>query len=408
MGVNQEKVCVVGGGILQCSMIAEAQALGLYVICTDGDQHCPGREIADEFVRLDTYDVSAHWVLGIHYKGDGSMRGVVTCGADVAPSVAAFAAGACLPGIPEHIARRTHNKITVRHVIKNAGMTYYQPWWTTVSRLELGTSLDTVARLFPYPCILKPAEERASRGVCIVENPEALRQAACVPLAYYGPEFLVEGYLRSVPYGTEHSTEMIFGDQGDILWWNIVDRYFDYTSGTPIELGHVNPTQVDEEAQHQIFHMALKAAKALGVTWGPWKIDCLMTQDGPKILECTARLSGGFESQWSSPATDRHPMRTLLQLACGFPADMQPSMDASNGYAAVAAVLPQRSGTLKKMETMKDVDTVMVAKEGDRVAPARHNGERIGYVLTHGETYQETWDMAKRRADTLAEALVET
>lgn len=168
-----------------------------------------------------------------------------------------------------------------------------------------------------------------------------------------------------------------------------------------------------------MLHMITQAAIALGVTWGPFKIDCMLTTDGPKILECTARLSGGFDAQWTSPVTNRNPQRLLLQLACGLPLDPQPPMAEAEGYGAAAAIHIQRTGVLERItlplwahcaeslgDHRMDRDVVLMVKEGDQVRPAQHNGERAGYVLAHGSDYEATWTQAQRMADSVVDAMV--
>ena len=371
---DHDAVLIVGAGALQVPMIREAQRSGLTVIATDANPDAPGASIAREFFPIDTYDTKGHTLLGQLLADHHSwhLLGVVTCGSDTAPSVAAAASAAGVRGIPLEVARLTHNKAAVREHLSNAGLDIYQPRWICGGNYPdtQHASLAEGDLCGGYPVVVKALEQRASRGVRIATDQSSFVEATACALQY-GKEYLIEQQLS----GSEHSAELILGDSRETLWWNIVDRPFGYSRGVPIELGHINPTNLDEHQQQQILLMTLAAARALGVTWGPFKVDCMMTIDGPKILECTARLSGGWDCQWSSPATGRHPMRTLLYLACGFPLEPQRVMRDAHGYGAVAAVIP------------------------DGIA---HNGERTQWAMRWAHDYATAWSLATTAAADLA------
>lgn len=416
-----DAVLIVGGGLLQAPLVLEAQRLGLLPIVTDRNPQAPAFAHAYEHYMIDTYDIAKHVALvkelrswepttGVH------LCGVVCCGNDVAPTVAAAAHEAGLPGIPPEVARLTHDKAAVRFALTGAGLAHYQPRW--LWRQETCTQgLEAeVAETCGYPCVVKPLEQRASRGVSIVYERQAL--APAVQKAFeYGPSYLVEQCL----VGTEHSAEMIFGLDGAPAWFNVVDRFFCYEDSLALETGHVNPSQLAPRIQDDIVVMLGEAAQALGVTWGPFKADIMITDDGPKILEVTARLSGGWDCQGTSPLTGRHPMRALLQLACGLSIDAPLTWAPTQGYGACAAILTQRSGRVVRLPNRYDTmlwlenermhpgphiaDIIWAIMEGENIHPAIHNGERAGYVLAHAPTFDEAWQRAKTAADALAESV---
>ena len=129
-----------------------------------------------------------------------------------------------------------------------------------------------------------------------------------------------------------------------------------------------------------------------------------------RVSKCTARLSGGWDCQGTSPLTGRHPMRALLQLACGLPVDAPLTWKPAQGYAACAAILPQVSGTVHTLHSVKlnpnllsgsTHSVIWAIQPDDAITPAQHNGARSGFVLAHASTYDGAW----QRAHTAAEAL---
>ena len=397
---KQPAVLVVGAGILQVFLIRQVKELGLAVVAVDGNPEAPGFKEADKHFTINTYN--AEQVAGIVpvIQELYDLRGVVTGGADVAPTVSLAAEAAGLPCLPYDIAKKTHNKAVVREILRQNHLHEYQPNYEI-----MGTALNQcdyemcIESLCGYPVVFKPLSQRASRGVSIIHGLENILPAV-EKLKEYGPTFLIEQCL----VGTERSAEMIFANEYSLAWFNIVDRVFSYDHGIPLEIGHINPTRLSEDDQEKIFVMMNDVADALDVTWGPFKCDIMMTDDGPKLLECTARLSGGFDSQCTSPLTGRHPMRTLIELACGMPIT-EPFSKKANGYAACAAVIPKRQGTLIQWP-VSDHLCVQIIQPGGLIAPPQHLAERSGYVIEWADTYDEAWSYCHTMAEVIAEAMI--
>lgn len=391
---------IVGAGPLQCMLIDEAKRLGLSTVVTDGNMHAPGMARADIDLVCSTYDVAGHVAMAQSPALRAALVGVCTAGADVAPTVAAVAQACGVRGIPVEVARRTHDKSAVRAALHAAGLQRYQPRWMTCSAQYDGS----VYGIGGYPVVVKPLSQRASRGVTIVHEARHL-PAALETAAQYGDAVLIEELLT----GTEHSIEGIFDDAGDLVWFNIVDRPFMYDNGVTLELGHINPSNLlTPEDWRDCRIMFCAAAQALGVTWGPFKIDALMQYEGPKILECTARLSGGYDCQGTSPLTLRSPLRTLLQVACGLPVERY---ESAHGYAACAAILPERTGRLERIDAPETPtairEVIWNVQPGDAIAPAQHNAQRSGFVLAHdNHSANAAWRAARGYAQALADAMV--
>ncbi len=395
-------VIVVGAGLLQHYIIKEARNMGFAVVATDGNPQAPGFADADMQCVVDTYDSygTAALVPMIQQKYD--IRGVVTCGADVAPTVALVAERACVPGIPYRIAQRSHDKASVRACLSARGLNRYQPQFLIEYRDDALAIVQTEIAyvLHGYPVVVKPLSQRASRGVSIIQHQDQV-QAAVTKALEYGDEYLIEERLL----GSEHSAEMILGAEGVAHWFNVVDRQFRYDDGIPIETGHINPTALTRKDQEAIYTMMVEASRVLDIRWGAFKCDVIMTTAGPKILECTARLSGGFDSQVTSPLTGRHPMRQLLQLSCGLPVDPQPE---AVGYSACAAILPPHQGILQQIPDPVMTERTMVSDilwtvaPGDQIQAPQHLAQRSGYVLAQASEYEDAWDIASQVAEGLA------
>ena len=407
----EPEACVicVGAGPLQVPLLREAKAYGLHVVATDGNPEAPGASVADTFAPIDTYDLEGHGAIVSQLQAHGhQIRGVVTAGADVAPTVAVTATAAGVSGIPVEVAERSHNKAAVREALAGS-LTCYQPTWMQwIPGNSPWDVTEEIAGTIGFPCVLKPLQQRASRGISIVHDRASLPVALPKVLAY-GETFLVEAYH----VGTEHSVEALLYDQ-ELLWFNVVDRIFTYTDGMPLEIGHVNPSKLSVLQRQRLEVMLRLVARTLGVTWGPFKMDVLWTDEGPLLLEATCRLSGGWDCQRTSPLTGRYPLKTLLQIACQLPLE---AVRDPEGYAACAAILPEATGTVMRLPMLTFsqrcrrypsaiLDALFWSVDpGDRIQPPAHCAERAGFVTTWAPTYEAAWGSAHANAAQLAAAM---
>ena len=408
--MKPETVVIVGGGYLQVPMVKQARALGLNTIVTDQDPACPARRVADLVLKIDTYDIQKHRkVFTSNYITKAyDIRGVATCGADVAPTVAAVAEELCLPGIPFDVASRTHNKAHVRAALATSQVNRSQPRHQSFYRRNqsIDDIIKDVHETFFHTgvkaVVVKPTSQRASRGVTIVAESGNLT-GAIMECLKYGNELLVEAFVA----GTEHSVELILQD-GEPIFSNIVDRIFSYSGGIPLELGHVNQSRLYSNGiNHKVIEIVKSAAHALGVFWGPFKADICMMPDGHVyILECTARLSGGFDCQATTPySTGRNPIRTVLMQACDIPMEKDmpylPTKDRYFSACAAAFPLPGRIVSLPKSADFCNgyiMEYHIFCKEGDILPQYRHNAQRPAFFISQGNSYGTAWQYAQQAA----------
>jgi biotin carboxylase len=312
------------------------------------------------------------------------------------------------------VARCTWNKYEVRLALDKAGLAHYQPRWQAlhIDRTDMlyQTSFaHMVAEVYAprcggFPCVLKPVTQRASRGVRLVSSQLAVLESFEV-LAQYGPTVLLEERLE----GSEHSAEIVLDATGTLCHFHVCDRFFEYGSGTPLEVGHINPSCLPFIQREAIKMMLLESASAMGVTIGSWKCDVIWTDDGPKILEATARCSGGFDAQVSYPrSSGDNLVQRVLQVACGLPVTPQPLL-MHDTYCAVASIIPRKAGRVAGLPMMKpfEPEALWAITAGAIVQPPRHCAERAGFVVMTGKDYDKVWAYARAWAGAYVCALAE-
>lgn len=394
-----ETILIVGGGLLLVPVVEQARHDGLRSVVTDRDPTAPAMVCADEPVPLDIYDVEGHVRLARDLAWRGDLRGVFSAGADVEVTVAAAAAAAKLPGIPVDAALDTKNKARMRRCFDQSALP--NPAWAEVDSVD---KAEKEAAAIGYPCMVKAVDNCASRGTSRADSVADVRRQVpeAISASTTGTALLEGCYV-----GEEQSCELLF-DGGRARRLNIVDRIFDRTGGYAIELGHVNPTHLGRSQQAALFDLTEQAAAATGVSFGAFKADTIWTREGPKILEVTARLSGGFDSQYTTPlATGRNFIRAAMRVALGQPVDERDLTPTQSRHAAAWASFPAPGvvrdiGRIDDVRRMPGVEEVFVrVVPGERILPYRDCAARPAFVITVGDSY----DHASERARAAAAAL---
>ena len=92
------------------------------------------------------------------------------------------------------------------------------------------------------------------------------------------------------------------------------------TIQTVIQLNWVWSVPLDylQKFKKNAFTLAKNVSNKLGIKIGAAKFDMIITNDGPKIIEMTTRLSGGFDCQYVVPAsTGKNVVMAAVMTACG-------------------------------------------------------------------------------------------
>jgi len=377
-----------------------AHGLGLKVVMTDANPCAAAMALADEPVTLDIYDADGHCRLVDDLKRRYHLRGVFAEGADVEVTVAVAAAHAGLPGIPIEAARNTKNKVRTRQALDRAGIP--NPPWAEVTSLD---EAKRAAERIGFPLMAKAVDNSASRGTSRIDSASGIESAIeAAKAASTTRTALLEGCF----VGEEQSVETLWDADGRVHRLNIVDRPFDRSAGYAIELGHVNPTALGPAEQDALFVLTEKAAAATGVRFGAFKADTIWTVDGPRIIEVTARLSGGFDCQYTTPlSSGRSFIRAAMCLSVGRPID---AADLAHRYhrhavAWVAFPTPGRVVGLGSVAEVKQLpgvaEVILRVERGDVIQPYRDCGARPAFVIAVGDTREQAIERAQAGAAAL-------
>lgn len=395
--MTRKSILILGAGPMQVSLIRKARGMGLYTIASDRNPEAEGFKEADQALVLDIKDPEAHVRWALENRERLNLGGVVA-GADVAITAASVSSALGLPGIPVEAAERSNNKwLMKKRWLADRVPTPYAEEVVSLSEARMAASK------VGFPCMVKAIDNAASRGSRRIDSldelPEALEDAKNHSSTRTA---LVEEFVE----GDEQSVELI-AHAGRHYRFGIVDRHFGFRP-FPIETGHTNPTALSITAQEGLYGLVTRAAISLGIEFGPYKADTIMTKKGPMVLELPARLSGGFHSQYTTPlATGLEPQKMAIALATGLPVREDYFTPSLERTAICKAVFPE-PGIVSSIEGLEEVrrrpgveEVFLMVKPGDEVLPYRNCAHRVCYIIAVGGTRAEALENWEAAAGTL-------
>ncbi len=243
----------------------------------------------------------------------------------------------------------------------------------------------------PWPCVLKPLNMSASRGVIRVNNEDEFL-AACERLkpivATASGEFeqrhvLIEDYIDGIEIAYEgflHNAVLnsitIF-DKPDPL----VGPYFEETI-------YVTPSTLSENLQQRIKQVLQKACAAYGLTTGPVHAECRIDKNSNIwILEIASRTIGGDCARMLD--NDSFGIEELaISLAINQPLEVTMPQQARG----VMMIPIRQKGLLKRVEGLleankiKHIDKIdIIIRQGHELLPLPEGNQYLGYIFASAD-----------------------
>jgi predicted ATP-grasp superfamily ATP-dependent carboligase len=315
--------------------------------------------------------------------GRGPFDGILAVG-DRPASVAAQAAE-YLGGLryhPAEAARVAANKLLTRERFRDGGLR--TPEFHVCSS---ATPPDGIR----YPCVLKPLDASASRGVIRANNPDEFRQAAeriaRMHTRMQAGDILVEDYIP----GREFALEGVVS-AGKLQTLALFDKpdplegpYFEETI-------YVTPSRETPEIQAQIRETAQAAVTALGLTDGPVHAEMRVNDSGVWMLEVAARPIGGLCARVLR-FDDGSLERLLLRHAVG--EDVSGFHLAPGAHGVMMIPIPH-AGVYRGVVGLEEArqvpgveDIVITAKDGQQMLPLPEGSTYLGFLFFRGPTADE-------------------
>lgn len=249
-----------------------------------------------------------------------------------------------------------------------------------IEELKTGDADEAVAwamRRGDWPVVVKPVDSAGTDGVALCETPDAIRAAFAEtlgrPNALHGANeaLLVQELLR----GTQLFT--------DSISWDGVHHVSECWRDNKRRLGDAFVYDYEElldprgEQQDQVIPYVHSVLDALGIKYGPAHTEVMLTDTGPVLVECGARMHGSVRDDVIDRCTPSHV--TVTVDAYLDPASV--ARRAAAGYTLDAAsycvmLISHQEGRIVAEAGMKEVErlesfagTISMAEPGDTITP---------------------------------------
>jgi len=283
-------------------------------------------------------------------------------------------------------ARLTRDKYLMRRALKRAGL-------PVPAFRRIAVDADPVAegKRAPYPCVLKPVAQSASRGVIRANNPAEFviafeRIAAMLADDGAGQRHLiVEGFIP----GAEVALEGLL-DRGRLRVLALFDKPDPLDGPFFEETIYVTPSRQTAEAQQAIVETVERASAAFGLRHGPIHAELRLSPDGPVVLEVAARSIGGLCSNALRFGVDMSLEELILRHAAALDV---PTFDREQA-ASGAMMLPiPRAGALRQVAGQAEALAVpgitgleITIGVGQTLVPLPEGDRYLGFLFARGET----------------------
>ncbi|MBT8128772.1 MAG: ATP-grasp domain-containing protein [Gammaproteobacteria bacterium] len=366
-----------------------AQQMGLEVLIGSRGEHSLTTEVNQGLhIDLDDHDAALAAILEeARYR---PFPGVIGSD-DSTVELAAHAASLLgLPHNPPQAARLTRRKDLSREHLMLAGCPVPIHCLVDVSK----PLADQTAGL-PWPCVVKPLNMSASRGV-IRANDEAGFNDACarirdiiaesgddferkhVLVEYYidGVEVAYEGYLHE---GVLHTLAVF--DKPDPM----AGPYFEETI-------YVTPSTLDADTLSMIKLRVQQACTAFGLRTGPVHAELRVNAQDAWLLEVASRTIGGDCARTLDSGTSKRLEQMTVSLAIGEPVEPE-AIERSRGVMMIpirqAGLLRRVEGILaaQKVPHVEKIDITI--SEGHELVPLPEGNQYLGFIFAQADTPQQ-------------------
>ena len=378
---------------MQVPLIAEVQKLGLNTIVSDYSSDCVCEVLADKFLQIDIFDIEGHVsALKVLMEEGYQIVGVLAAGIDAPETMTTIAKFLGLPSVETETAHLVHNKHKFREKLKE--LNYPVPQFVTVSEKDLDRIPELVEKI-GFPLIVKNTDSSGSRGTKIFyeNDPQGIADILkeAIRVSKSGLALIEECWE-----GPEQTVETIFDVSGKFHPCFITDRIFNRENGYAMEIGLRSPSNLPAAIQQEMFTVAENVARDLGIKVGAAKYDMILTPKGPRIIEMTVRLSGGFDCQYLTPAaTGKNVMKAAILTALGENFSSALLENTKNKVGLSERIWPEPGkiveiGGLEEAKNIPGVENIFFRYQlGDIIQPYIDCTKRVCFIIVTGKDEAE-------------------
>jgi len=401
--MKEKSLLIIGAGIEQIYAYQLAKNMGLTVIGLDINPNAPSLPLADYFINSSTRDIIDSSKKAVSFNNKMKIHGVMTIANDVPLTVATICQKLNLPSIGIKAARISSNKLMMKECFETNGVPT-----APFKKIYSYRDIEKLVKVWGHPIVIKPSDGRGARGALRITKGIDQQWAFNHSIENSNNSWLLaEKYIEGMQLSTE---SMIY--EGSCYTASISHRNYELINDfSPfiIENGGVLPAELNKEETSIIEQTITKTAHALGVANGTIKGDFILTNDGPVVIECALRLSGGYL------CTDQIPLargvdlvKQTIKLALGEKLNPKDLIPRDIHKIGIRYFFP-KPGKVTKISGFNELDQYewvtkkeLFIKVGDIINTPENHTQRAGFVHTIGKSFSE----AEHRAINAAKKVI--
>jgi len=292
-----------------------------------------------------------------------------------------------LPHNPPEAARLTRRKDLARAHLMLAGCPV-----PIHCLIDLSKPLAQQMSGLPWPCVIKPVNMSASRGVIRVNNEQEFINA-CERIrniiSESSDEFershvLVEDYIDGIEIAYEGYLQ-----EGELHTLAVFDKPDPLVGPFFEETIYVTPSQLDADSLRIIKQRVQQSCAAFGLQTGPVHAELRVNAVDAWILEVASRTIGGDCARTLDSGTNKSLEQVTVSLAMGEP--VEPSrIEQSRGVMMIPI---RQSGLLRRVEGILAARKVphiekidIVISEGHELIPLPEGNQYLGFIFAQADT----------------------
>ncbi len=359
-----KKIIVLGAGLIQVPVIIQAKKSNIYIIALDYDENAPGIIYADEFYAISTNDFEK--VLSL--AKDHQIDGILTTSDYPVNVVAKVAKELGLIGMPIQVAKLCTDKYLQRQFLLDEGI--------NVPRFMKINSLQELSTVDFFPCVIKPTDSSASRGVKRVNNKSELSKqypissklskSASVVVEEFipGREFSVETLTqKGITHIIQITEKLVLGEK---------NGYF-------VEDTHIAPARISLDEKSAIESTVFNVLKKMSIDNCPTHTELKINDKGVFIVEIACRLGGDFITSDLVPlSTGVNMLQNLISLSLGEEINIEKSVNSvsaiqflnNNNYEKCVDFINKGYEFMKKSEVLPYNSQEI-----------KSSNDRLGYII---------------------------
>lgn len=259
----------------------------------------------------------------------------------------------------------------------------------------------------PLPCVVKPLNMSASRGVIRVDNTEQLKVAcerlrpilADSPNIFEQTHILIEAYIDGIEIAYEGYLQ-----NKKLNTITIFDKPDQLTGPYFAETIYVTPSSLDNDLQLAIKMEIEKSCKAYGLVTGSIHAECRIDKNNKVwILEIASRTIGGDCARiLDNNNYSLEEMAILLSIGKNI------TIKKSKKARAVMMIPIKQKGLLKRVEGLslankvKHIDSIdIIINQGHELIPLPEGNQYLGYIFSSADTSEKATEAIRMAYDIL-------